>query len=202
MTIFHSQTPWPVTNQYDLYVPRAPYTASELSAMAYHGVLRPQFGPYYVDRDLPDTPAQRAKSVRMVGEQLIDGPWTATLLTAAWIHLGGQAPELFEAATAVAHRGKSRSTLMPTALRHWDYLSDDTVQEDLRVIGGIVVTSPELTIEELLRLGGHERHRQRVRQLCTLTKRDRLAQRLSSAGLDLAPAHETDVPKTSAVQAV
>lgn len=203
MTFCDSQSPWPITNQYDLYVPRNPYTASELSAMAYHGVLRPQFGPYYVDSGLPDTASQRAKSVRMVGEQLIDGSWTATLLTAAWIHLGGQAPEMFEAATAVTQRGKSRSTLMPTALRQCDYLSDASIEEDdLRVIGGVVVTSPELTIEELLRLGGQARHRQQARQLCPLTERDRLAQRLSSAGLGLEAAQVLEVRTAPEVQTV
>ena len=189
-----------MSNQFDLYVPSNPYTASELSAMSYQGVLRPQFGPYYVDSGLPDTAAVRAKSVRMVGEQLIDGSWTATLLTAAWIHLGGQAPEMFEAATAVAHRGKSRSTLIPTALRHSDYLSDESMQDDLLVIGGVIVTSPELTIEDLLRLGGQGRHLEQARQLCALTEHDRLTQRL--AGLGPAATHllaERTAPEAQSV---
>lgn len=171
--------------------------------MAYHGVLRPQFGPYYVDSGLPDTASQRAKSVRMVGEQLIDGSWTATLLTAAWIHLGGQAPEMFEAATAVTQRGKSRSTLMPTALRQCDYLSDASIEEDdLRVIGGVVVTSPELTIEDLLRLGGRARHQDQARRLGALTDRDRLEQRLTSAGLGPEAAHILEDRNAPDLQAV
>lgn len=203
MTFFDSESPWTITNDYDLYVPHNPYTASELSAMAYQGVLRPQFGPYYVDNGLPDTPSQRAKSVRMVGEQLIEGSWTATLLTAAWIHLGGQAPEMFEAATAVAHRGKSRSTVMPTALRHCDYLGDDSIHEDdLRVIGGVVVTSPELTIEDLLRLGGRARHQDQARRLGALTDRDRLEQRLTSAGLGPEAAHILEDRNAPDLQAV
>lgn len=149
--------------------------------MSYHGMLRPQFGPYYVDVDLPDTAAQRAKSVRMVADRIIDGSWTATLLTAAWIHLGGQPPEMLEAATASSHRGTSRSKLIPTALRHCDYLQrEDVGDEDLRVIGGVVVTSPELTIEDLLRIGGHARHQDIAWKLCAFVEVDILRQRLLS----------------------
>jgi len=170
-----------VTNQYNLYVPHEPYTPSELSAMAYHGVLRPQFGPYYVDADLPDTASQRAKSVRMAAERLIEGDWTATLLTAAWIYLGGHAPEMLEAATALQHRGASRNRVIPTALRHADYLRHDEIdQEDLRVIGGIVVTCPELTIEELLRIGGTRRHQLKAQQLCAYVDMEALDRRFST----------------------
>ena len=169
MVTLHHESKFSVINQYNLYVPGNPYTASELSAMSYHGVLRPQFGPYYVDLDLPDTASQRAKSVKMVGDQLIDGSWTATLLTAAWIHLGGQAPEMFEAAAAVSHRVSSRAGVMPAAIRHTDYLQRAEIDdEDLRVIGGVVVTSPELTVEDLLRIGGTPRHQEKARQLCTV----------------------------------
>ena len=178
MATFHHDSHFSVINQYSLYVPNDPYTASELSAMSYHGVLRPQFGPYYVDTELPDTSSQRAKSVRMAGEQLIDGSWTATLLTAAWIHLGGQAPEMLEAATAVSHRLIARASIIPAALRHTDYLQRTEIdEEDLRVIGGIVVTSPELTVEDLLRIGGTPRHVQKARELCAFVDAAALQQR-------------------------
>lgn len=140
--------------------------------MSYQGMLRPQFGPYYVDTHLPDTPSQRAKSVKMVAEQFIEGSWTATLLTAAWIYLGGQAPEMFEAATAEQHRGKSRAKIIPATLRHCDYLQrKDLDDQELRVIGGVVVTSPELTIEELTKIGGSQRHQVRAQQLSSLIVR-------------------------------
>ena len=155
-----------MTNEYHLYVPNSPYNASELSAMAYHGMLRPQFGPFYVDIDMPDTASQRAKSVRMIGERIISGTWTATLLTAAWIHLGGQAPELFEAATASTTRQRARSRLMPSAIRQSDYFERAEVSEDdLQVIGGVVVTGPELTVVDLLRIGGTLRHQARAREI-------------------------------------
>lgn len=191
MVSSHHDLRFSVVNQYNLYVPGNPYTASELSAMAYHGVLRPQFGPYYVDVDLPDTPSQRAKSVRMVADQLIDGSWTATLLTAAWIYLGGQAPEMFEAATATPHRGATRATVMPTAFRHTDYLQRSEIdEEDLRVVGGVVVTSPELTIEDLLRIGGSKRHQQQAHQLCALVDVATLHQRFDSEVPGMAKARE------------
>ena len=178
MVTSHHESHFSVVNQYGLYVPDEPYTASELSALSYHGVLRPQFGPYYVDIDCPDTASQRAKSVRMVGEQLLEGNWTATLMTAAWIHLGGQAPEMFEAATATSHRLTARASLMPAALRHLDYLQRFEIDEDdLRVIGGIVVTSPELTVEDLLRIGGTQRHLTKARELCAVVDTAALEQR-------------------------
>ena len=174
MTISQVVSPFAVLNPYNLYVPGNPYTASELSAMSYQGLLRPQFGPYYVAADLPDTASQRAKSVKMAAEQLIEGNWTATLLTAAWIYLGGQAPEMFEAATAKQHRGMSRAKIMPTTLRHCDYLQrEDLSDHDLRVIGGVVVTSPELTIDELAKIGGSPRHQHKAQQLSTLVETTR-----------------------------
>ncbi|TQL72768.1 hypothetical protein FB556_1437 [Enteractinococcus coprophilus] len=168
-----------MTNEYHLYVPNNPFNASELSAMTYHGMLRPQFGPFYVDIDLPDTASQRAKSVRMVGERLISGSWTATLLTAAWIHLGGQAPEIFEAATASIPRKRRRSRIMPSAIRQSDYLDRAEVSEDdLQVIGGVVVTAPELTIVDLLRVGGVQRYQARVYELFNRIDLNAMRQRL------------------------
>lgn len=168
-----------MTNEYHLYVPNNPFNASELSAMTYHGMLRPQFGPFYVDIDLPDTASQRAKSVRMVGERLISGSWTATLLTAAWIHLGGQAPEIFEAATASIPRKRRRSRIMPSAIRQSDYLDRAEVSEDdLQVIGGVVVTAPELTIVDLLRVGGVQRYQDRVYELFNRIDLNAMRQRL------------------------
>lgn len=181
-----------VTNQYNLYVPYDPYSPSELSAMAYHGVLRPQFGPYYVDQDVPDTAAQRAKSVRTAGEQLIVGEWTANLLTAAWIHLGGQAPEMLEAGTTTHQRTRLRSRIVPTALRQMDYLDrSDVADDDLLVIGGIVVTNIELTIEDLLRYGGTPRHLDRARKLAMLASPKLLRERfLENDRYDSETAHQ------------
>lgn len=158
-----------ITNHYNLYVPDEPFSQSELSAMAYHGLLRPQFGPYYADTTTPDTPAQRAKAVRLAGEQLVNGDWTATMLTAAWIHMGGQAPEMFEASTALYQGTRSGSKIIPTAFRHNDYLQrSDIVDKDLLVIGGIVVTSVELTLEDLLRSGRTNRHYNCAEELTAL----------------------------------
>lgn len=148
--------------------------------MAYHGVLRSQFGPYYVDVATSDTAAQRAKGVRLAGEQLIEGDWTATMLTAAWIHLGGQAPEMFEAGTAKYQRGRLRSSIIPSAFRHIDYMQrSDIADEDLLMIGGIVVTSMELTIEDLLRTGCTPRHHDRARALSEMVDVNLLEQRFS-----------------------
>lgn len=178
MVISQHEAHFADTNEHNLYVPNDPYTASELSAMAYHGALRPQFGPYYIDIDMPDTAAQRAKSVRLAGQRLLDGKWTATMFTAAWIHLGGQAPELFEAATATQKRPKPGSRLMPMAVRHTDYLQRSQVAEDdLLVIGGIVVTGLALTIEDLLRIGGTPRHQLRAGMLAKRVDADELRQR-------------------------
>ncbi len=180
-----------MTNEYHLYVPHDPFNPSELSAMAYHGMLRPQFGPFYIDIDMPDTASQRAKSVRMVGERIISGSWTATLLTAAWIHLGGQAPELFEAASAASKRQKIRSRIMPAAIRQSNYFQrEDVSEDDLQVIGGVVVAGPELTILDLLRIGGTLRHQDRASDLLNRIDLDRLRQRLrdyaSLPGMDTA----------------
>ncbi len=178
MTLSHNDAPFSMTNEYHLYVPNNPYNASELSAMAYHGMLRPQFGPFYVDIDLPDTASQRAKSVRMIGERLISGSWTATLLTAAWIHLGGQAPEYFEAATACTTRQRKRSRIMSAAIRQSDYLErPDISDDDLQIIGGVVVTAPELTVMDLLRIGGTQRHQDRAYALLGRTNIDSLRRR-------------------------
>lgn len=181
MTITSRPFPVPVTTEHQLYVPGNPYNVSELSAMAFHGMLRPQFGPFYVDVDVPDSASQRAKSVRMVGDHLIGNDWTATLLTAAWIHLGGQAPELFEAATAATTRKHARSRLMPSAIRSVDYLSRAEISDDdLQVIGGVIVTSPELTVVDLLRIGATERHQIRATELLPRVNMQSLRTRLDS----------------------
>ena len=149
--------------------------------MAYHGMLRPQFGPFYVDVDLPDTPSQRAKSVRMIGDRLLSGSWTATLLTAAWIHVGGQAPEFFEAAAPSTTRHTRRSRLMSSAIRQSEYLERPEVSEDdLQVIGGIIVTAPELTILDLLRIGGTQRHQDRAYELLDRVDLQSMRQRLDN----------------------
>jgi len=170
-----------VTNQYGLYVPHDPFSPTELSAMAYHGILRAQFGPYYVDADLPDTATQRAKAVRMAAEHIITGDWTATLLTAAWIHTGGQAPEMLEAGTAEYQKSRSQPGVHPMALRHVDYLQrPELAEDDLLVIGGVVVTSVALTIEDLLRLGGTPRHQSRALELTKMIHLDTLVDRFQS----------------------
>lgn len=171
-----------------LYLPNTPYSASELSAMAYHGLLRPQFGPYYVESGQPDTPVQRAKSVKLVGDHLVDDQWTATLLTAAWIHLGGPAPEFFEAATAAVSRPKQRGQLMPHVLRHTNYLErNDVCDDDLLVVGGVIVTSVPATIEDLLRIGGTRRHQHKAQALLEFidvdTLQRRFRQRADLAGM-------------------
>lgn len=183
-----------VTNQYGLYVPYDPFSPAELSAMAYHGILRPQFGPYYVEADLPDHATQRAKAVRMTAEHLITGDWTATLLTAAWIHAGGQAPEMLEAGTADCQKSRSRSGIHPAALRHIDYLQrSELADDDLLVIGGVVVTNIALTIEDLLRLGGTSRHQVRALELIQMIDLDTLMDRFQSnahlPGMDTANHH-------------
>lgn len=167
-----------VTNQYNLYVPFEPYSPAELSAMTYQGILRPQFGPYYAHVSVADTSTQRAKSVKMAGDRLIKGDWTAAMLTAAWIHLGGQAPEMLEAETTEYQKSRGRSRLIPLALRHVDYLTrEEVAEDDLLVIGGVVVTGLALTIEDLLRLGGTARHQQRAKELAAQTSPDWLYQR-------------------------
>lgn len=181
MVTLQDNTATDVLSQDHLYGPNMPYTASELSAMAYHGMLRPQFGPYYVDVDIPDTAAQRAKSVKLVGDHTIDGDWSATLLTAAWIHTGGQCPELFEATTITSPRMKERSEMMPKMLRHassWEQSDDD--QEDLLVIGGAVVTSPSRTIEDLLRIGATRRHQFKALELLPLVCPEQLRTRFAA----------------------
>ncbi len=171
-----------VTNQYGLYVPHDPFSPNELSAMAYHGVLRAQFGPYYVDADVPDTATQRAKAVRMAAEHVITGDWTATLLTAAWIHAGGQAPEMLEAGTAEYQNSHSRLGVHPAALRHVDYLQRPELEDDdLLVIGGVVVTNVALTIEDLLRLGGTPRHQSRALELTQMIDLDTLTERFRTS---------------------
>lgn len=170
-----------VTNQYQLYVPYEPYSPAELSAMAYHGLLRDQFGPYYVDTELPDTTAQRAKAVKMAGEQLVTGEWTARMLTAAWIHLGGQAPEMLEAGTATYQRARLRSRIIPTALRHLDYQhSPDVADEDVLMVGGVMVTSIDLTVKELLDCGGTRRHIDKAGGLAQLTGQEHLLHRIEA----------------------
>src|SRR5699024_7556641 len=127
---------------HNIFVPHNPHTPSELSAMAYQGLLRPQFGPYYVANTIPDTPAQRAKSVQLIGQQMIEGPWTAIHFTAAWIHLGGQAPENFEASTRQPQRSRRKRRIMPALLQHDNFSQrNDIADDDLIVIGGVVVTS-------------------------------------------------------------
>lgn len=157
--------------------------------MAYHGMLRPQFGPYYVDAAVSDTASQRAKSVGLAGDRLVRGEWTATMMTASWIHLGGQAPEMFEAATVTYQKSRLRSRVIPLAFRHIDYLGRDEVSdEDLLVIGGVVVTAPELTIEDLLRVGGTARHQQCALELACRVDVGQLQQRFADhnhlAGMD------------------
>lgn len=150
MTISTNHSRHDARHVHNLFVPHEPHTPSELSAMAFQGLLRAQFGPYYVAKNIPDTPAQRAKSVQLIGEQLIDGPWIAIHFTAAWIHLGGQAPENFEAATRKPQRSRRNRKIMPALLQHENYSQrNDITDENLVVIGGVVVTSIELTMHQM-----------------------------------------------------
>src|SRR5699024_3650945 len=56
--------------------------------------------------------------------------------------------------------------IMPSAIRQTDYLQRPEVSDDeLQVIGGVLVTGQELTIRDLLRLGGTQRHQQRAYEL-------------------------------------
>src|SRR5699024_10683037 len=66
-------------------------------------------------------------------------------------------------------------------------------EDDLLVIGGVVVTSVALTIEDLLRLGGTPRHQSRALELTKMIHLDTLVDRFQSKahlpGMDTANYH-------------
>ena len=70
---------------------------------------------------------------------------------------------------------------MSSAIRQSDYLErSDISDEDLQIIGGVVVTAPELTIMDLLRIGGTQRHQDRAYELLDRVNIDSLRQRFDA----------------------
>lgn len=162
--------------QHHIYVPYEPYNPAELSAMALQGTLRAQFGPYYVDVTTPDTPSQRAKSVKLLAERLVEGHWIATLRTAAWIHLGGSSPDIFETAIPRPERIRQFSRIMRVTTRDTaEYRDVDALQEHLLMVGGALVTDIPLTIVDLLRTGSTLNHLEPAIRLARFIRTDQLA---------------------------
>lgn len=117
-------------------------SCAELTAACLDGHLV-ALGDAYMPADAVETPALRAGSLaRILGDTL-----AATHLTAAWIH--GCLPE--PPARHTVQRAVSRR-LHVVPDRHLVYRDLTVASEDLRLIGGVLVTTPDRTLADLARV--------------------------------------------------
>lgn len=122
---------------------------AELTAACLDGHLV-SLGDAYMPADAVETPALRAGSlVRTLGDTL-----AATHLTAAWIHGGLPAPP---ARHTVQRAVSRRLHVVPD--RQLVYRDLAVTAEDLHLIGGVHVTTPERTLADLARVGDAEHTR-------------------------------------------
>jgi hypothetical protein len=136
----------------EFLVPGLPYTGPELRAMEISGMVDHVIGDLYLPAG-GGSRAQRvrAAAVRRLAAPLLGGPWTATGLTAAWIHDGGPAPGVLEASVERFHRIPLRPLSVGLRLEQSDAArhAGDVVE-----IWGTSCTSVDRTIEDLLRRAG------------------------------------------------
>ncbi len=124
-------------------------SSAELTAACLDGHLV-SLGDAYMPADAVETQALRAGSLaRTLGDTL-----AATHLTAAWIHGGLPVPP---ARHTVQRAVPRRLHVVPH--RQLVYRDLAIAAEDLQLIGGVLVTSPERTLADLARVGDVEHTR-------------------------------------------
>lgn len=138
-----------------LLVPGSPFTASELQLMGQTGMVRPLLGGLYRSAATPASPALRASAVLQIASPVLAGHWCAVGRTAAWVHVGGTAPTRLEAAVSHFHRPPALAVALPLVLRQLDVAAPAghtaEGQEDVQILHGLRCTTPDRTLEDLLR---------------------------------------------------
>ncbi|SFV22384.1 hypothetical protein [Micrococcus terreus] len=138
-----------------LLVPGSPFTAPELQLMAQTGMVRPLLGGLYRSAATPADAALRAAAVLQIAAPVLAGHWCAVGRTAAWVHVGGTAPTRLEAAVSHFHRPPALAVALPLVLRQLDVAAPAghtaEAQEDVQILHGLRCTTPDRTLEDLLR---------------------------------------------------
>lgn len=132
-----------------LYFADERLSSAELTAACLDGHLV-SLGDAYMPADAVETPALRAGSLaRTLGDTL-----AATHLSAAWIHGGLPVPP---ARHTVQRAVARRLHVVPH--RQLVYRDLAVAGEDLQLLGGVLVTSPERTLADLARVGDDDHAR-------------------------------------------
>lgn len=146
-------------------VPGLPFSAPELRGMELSGLLVHVMGDLYLpaDQDAPAHPVRdgariRAAAVRRLAGPVLPGPWVAIGRTAAWVHVGGEAPDVLEASVDRYHRrplypGAVGLRLEQSGLAPAPDGRGHPDGADVVSVHGLWCTSIERTVEDLLRNG-------------------------------------------------
>lgn len=126
-----------------LYRPGAPFGAAELQVMLREGVLRHVIDDVYVQGDGRVDAATRVEAVgRMLSGRLARGSVICGE-TAAWVLIGGHAPERL---TLIISSGRRRR---PAGGLDWQLHQVPVEQAELIDLGQLPVTTPERTAQDL-----------------------------------------------------
>ncbi|MBG6083456.1 hypothetical protein [Zhihengliuella flava] len=133
------------------YRPGQPFAAGELSAMALAGDLYPMLSGLWTSVVPPWTAQQRADGIwALLNECQAQAACGAA---AAWIYTAGPGPDVIEYTSAHPLRRGRQSRLQPVRC-----VERDLRPEDLRLVAGATITSPERTAFDLLFYGEDDAH--------------------------------------------
>lgn len=153
---------------------RSALSPGELTALGWHGVLRPVLGPLMVPWGVPLSAALRWEALQLLLADVLPEGGVVADAAAAWLWAGGPPPERLDVAVTRLHRAPDPGAF-PLRLR-------DGVPPQRWVLhsGALAVTNPQRTIVEVLArtpVGQREREHARCLDLaarCGLNTRARL----------------------------
>jgi hypothetical protein len=158
-------TPAQQCPQEPFLVPGLPFSAHELRGMELSGLLVHVMGDLYLpaegieaSRTAGDGARTRAAAVLRLAEPVLAGPWVAIGLTAAWVHVGGEAPGVLEASVDRYHRrplypGAVGLRLEQSGLAPAPEGGEFRYRADVVSVHGLWCTTIDRTLEDLLRHG-------------------------------------------------
>lgn len=167
-----------------LLAPGEPFGTAELQVMARTGLLRSVMGGLYVTNEQSDTVDTRAVVAHYLGQMYLTESWTVTLQTALWVYVGGNPPHHFDAAVTRYHRPPLKRPAVQLQLRQSEVARQAICRPqrptDVVQTGPLRHTSPERTVEDLLRLGTSISLDGTMRRLLQRCDRDRLRERFAN----------------------
>lgn len=143
------------------------FTAAELRVLAARGAVEEVLPGVFRPADGPSRPAERARALGLLCAPVLAAGWTAIGPSAAWVHTGGTPPARVHVAVPHFHRRPAGGPGVPFTLVQSDVAASPEglapAEPDVRRVGGVRVTTPARTVEDLLLTGDPDDTRRAAR---------------------------------------